>query len=263
MLHQIRIIPCLLLQNKSLVKTVKFKNPAYIGDPINTVRIFNQMEVDELIFLDITATASHKQPDFDLIENIASECFMPVCYGGGIRDTVTMQKIYKAGIEKIAINTYALENPEFLKMAAELFGSQSVILSVDVKKNFFGKYEILYRGHKKIVKKELVEYVLEAEELGVGEILLTSVDRDGSWSGYDLELIKNLTEKISVPLIACGGAGKLQDFYDAVVKAGASAVAAGSMFVYQGKDLGVLINYPSREELSRIFGRDPLLPLFD
>lgn len=256
MLTQVRVIPCLLLKDQSLVKTIKFKNPAYIGDPINTVRIFNQLEVDELIFLDISASKLQKQPNLNLIENIASECFMPISYGGGIRDITTMRKIYKAGVEKIAINTYALEKPEFLKTASEIFGSQSIILSVDVKKNFFGKYEIYYRGQEKIIKKDLVEYILEAQELGVGEILLTSVERDGTWDGYDLNLIRTVTEKISVPLIANGGAGKLQDFYDAVVKGGASAVAAGSMFIYQGKDLGVLINYPSHKEMLQLFRKD-------
>lgn len=253
MRYRYRIIPCLLLQGKSLVKTVKFKNPQYIGDPINTVRIFNQMEVDELILLDIGATKLGTQPQFELIEDIASECFMPICYGGGIRDIESMQRIYRSGVEKIAINTYALEHPEFIKIASEIFGSQSLILSVDVKKNLFGKYEIYYQGHNTFYKRDLYNYILEAEKFGVGEILLTSVDRDGTWEGYDLSLIKSVSEKISVPLIAAGGAGKLTDFYDATVKAGASAVAAGSMFVYQGKNLGVLINYPSAKELTYLF----------
>lgn len=253
MRHRYRIIPCLLLEGKSLVKTVKFKNPQYIGDPINTVRIFNQMEADELILLDIGATKRGTQPQFELIEDIASECFMPICYGGGIRDIESMQRIYRAGVEKIAINTYALEHPEFIKIASEIFGSQSLILSIDVKKNLFGKYEIYYQGHNTFYKKDLYNYILEAEKFGVGEILLTSVDRDGTWDGYDLSLIKSVSEKISVPLIAAGGAGKLTDFYDATVKAGASAVAAGSMFVYQGKNLGVLINYPSVKELTYLF----------
>ncbi|MGB9696564.1 MAG: AglZ/HisF2 family acetamidino modification protein [Ignavibacteria bacterium] len=255
MTQHIRVIPCLLLYNQSLVKTVKFKNPNYIGDPINTVRIFNQMEVDELIFLDINATTLNKQPDFNFIEKITGECFMPICYGGGIQDLQTMEKIYKIGVEKIAINTYAIENPYFIKQASEAFGSQSIIISIDVKKNLFGKYEIYYRGKNKIKKIDLLEYVLQTENLGAGEILLTSVDRDGTWSGYDLTLIKAVTERISIPLICCGGAANLTDFHDAVLLAGASAVAAGSMFVYQGKDLGVLINYPSAAELDRLFVR--------
>jgi len=248
----IRVIPSLLLHDQSLVKTVKFKKFNYIGDAINTVRIFNQMEVDELIFLDISATKLGKTPDFSIIEDIANECFMPFAYGGGIRNIEEITRIHKIGVEKIALNSYALENPEFIKTAADLFGSQSVILSVDIKKNIFGKYEVLYQGRKKIKKTDPLEFILMAEEYGAGEILLNSVDRDGTWSGYDTELIKKVTSRISIPLIASGGAGRISDFYDAVSKGGASAVAAGSMFVYQGKDLGVLINYPSRNELESI-----------
>lgn len=247
-----RVIPCLLLHDDSLVKTVKFRKINYIGDAINTVRIFNQMEVDELIFLDISASKNNKPPDFKIIENIANECFMPFAYGGGIRSVDEINRIHKIGVEKIALNTYALENPEFIKIASDTFGSQSIIVSVDIKKNMFGKYEIHYQGNQKIKKYEALEFIKLAQDKGAGEILLNSVDRDGTWTGYDIEFIKKITSEISIPLIASGGAGNIEDFYKAVSIGGASAVAAGSMFVYQGKDLGVLINYPSRIELDKI-----------
>ena len=247
-----RVIPCLLLNEGSLVKTIKFKKYTYVGDAINTVRIFNQMEVDELIFLDISASKNNRPPDFKIIEDIANECFMPFAYGGGITTAVQIYKIHKIGVEKISLNTFALENPEFIKIAADLFGSQSVIVSVDIKKNIFGKYEIYYSGKSKVKKYEPLEFIQLVQDYGAGEILLNSVDRDGTWAGYDIDFIKKITKEISIPLIASGGAGKTEDFYDAVTLAGASAVAAGSMFVFQGKDLGVLINYPSREELKEL-----------
>jgi imidazole glycerol-phosphate synthase subunit HisF len=248
----IRVIPCLLLHDKSLVKTVKFKKLNYIGDAINTVRIFNQMEVDELIFLDISASKLQKGPDFNIIENIANECFVPFTYGGGIKTVVEIYKIHKIGVEKISLNTYAIENPEFIKIVSDLFGSQSIIVSLDIKKNLLGKYEIFYRGRQKIKKYDPLEFILLAQDFGAGEILLNSVDRDGTWSGYDVDFLEKITKEISIPLIALGGAGKVDDFYDAVSKGGASAVAAGSMFVFQGKDLGVLVNYPSRLELENV-----------
>ena len=248
----IRVIPCLLLHDESLVKTIRFKKINYIGDAINTVRIFNQMEVDELIFLDISASKMKRPPDFEIIEQIANECFMPFTYGGGIRNADDIQRIHKIGVEKIALNTFALEKPEFIKTASYLFGSQSIIVSVDIKKNLLGKHEIFYQGKQKIKKYEPLEFIKLAQDYGAGEILLNSVDRDGTWNGYDIEFIRKITREISIPLIASGGAGKIDDFYKAVSIGGASAVAAGSMFVYQGKDLGVLINYPSRTELDKI-----------
>ncbi|MCX6166226.1 MAG: HisA/HisF-related TIM barrel protein, partial [Ignavibacteriae bacterium] len=168
----IRVIPCLLLCNESLVKTVKFKKINYIGDAINTVRIFNQMEVDELIFLDIEASKLNKSPNFKLLEDLANECFMPFTYGGGIHNVEDIYKIHKIGIEKVALNTHALENPEFIKIASDLFGSQSVILSLDIKKNNLGKYEIFYQGKKKIKKLNLLEFILMAQYYGTGEVLL-------------------------------------------------------------------------------------------
>jgi imidazole glycerol-phosphate synthase subunit HisF len=248
----IRVIPCLLLKGESLVKTIKFKKYNYIGDAINTVRIFNQMEVDELIFVDIESSKLNKPPNFKLLQDIANECFMPFTYGGGLSSVEDINKIHKIGIEKASLNTYALENPELIKAASDLFGSQSIIVSVDIKRNLLGKYEIFYQGRQKIKKYDPLEFILLAQDFGAGEILLNSVDRDGTWSGYDVDYLEKITKEISIPLIALGGAGKVDDFYDAVSKGGASAVAAGSMFVFQGKDLGVLVNYPSRLELENV-----------
>jgi imidazole glycerol-phosphate synthase subunit HisF len=248
----VRVIPCLLLKGESLVKTIKFNKLNYIGDAINTVRIFNQMEVDELIFLDINASKAGTPPNFRLLEDIANECFMPFTYGGGIRNVDDIKTIHKIGIEKVALNTYALENPDFIKVSSYLFGSQSVIVSIDVKRNLFGKHEIFYQGSQKIKKYEPLEFIKIAQELGAGEILINSVDRDGTWQGYDVEFIKKITKEISIPLIASGGAGRIEDFYKVVSEGRASAVAAGSMFVFQGQDLGVLVNYPSRNELENV-----------
>ncbi|HEY9634160.1 MAG TPA: AglZ/HisF2 family acetamidino modification protein [Coleofasciculaceae cyanobacterium] len=247
-----RVIPCLLLRNRGLVKTIKFKNPSYVGDPINTVRIFNEKEVDELIFLDITATSENKKPPFKLLSEIASECFMPFTYGGGIRSLEDIQTLFSLGAEKVAINSYAVENPTFIREAADLSGSQSIVVSMDVKKNFWGKYEVYSHRNGKLIKLDPVEFAVQMEQMGAGEILLTSVDRDGMMEGYDIELIKNVTNTVSIPVIACGGAGKLEDFREAVEVGGASAVAAGSLVVYQGRNRAVLINFPIKEELKKI-----------
>jgi len=244
-----RVMPCLLLRNKGLVKTVKFKNPNYIGDPINTIRIFNEKEIDELILLDITATTGNKKPNFQIISEVASECFMPLTYGGGIRSIEDARMIFSLGVEKIAVNSYAVENPAFVKEMAGLFGNQSVIIAIDVKKKWLGKYVVCAHGGGNTTKHEPVEWAKYMEEMGAGEILLTSIDRDGTYEGYDIELIQRVTASVTIPVITCGGAGKVTDFTEAVKVGGASAVAAGSMVVYQGKKRGVLINFPARQEL--------------
>lgn len=244
-----RVLPCLLLKGEALVKTVRFNEVNYIGDAINTVRIFNQMEVDELVFLDITATTEGRRPNFKLIEEIASESFMPFGYGGGINDLDDIKTILSIGVEKVIINSYAFENPAFIQEAAQLVGSQSIVISIDVKKRFWGKYEVLTHGGRQKTGANPVEYARRMEQLGAGELFLTAIDRDGTWDGYDLELIRQVTKAVSVPVIASGGAGSVADFGAAVKKGGASAVAAGSMFIYQGKGLGVLVSYPSRTEL--------------
>ena len=249
---QTRVIPCLLLKNNALVKTVKFNKPNYIGDAINTIRIFNQMEVDELIFLDINATNENKKPPFNLIADIASECFMPFSYGGGLRTIEDIKQIFTIGVEKVSINSYAMENPSFIREASDKFGSQSIVVSIDVKKTFRGKYIVYTNSGKKKININPVEYAKKIEKYGAGEILLNSIDKDGTWDGYDIDLLKSITSVVNIPVVSCGGAGKIHHLAEAVSIGGASAVTAGSMFVYQGKDLGVLINYPTRDELKNI-----------
>lgn len=247
-----RVIPCLLLRNQGLVKTIKFKDPKYVGDPINAVKIFNEKEVDEIVFLDILASRENRKPNFDLIVNIASECFMPLCYGGGIRTIDDIKKIFSLGVEKVSINSYAIENPQFIKEASSLFGSQSIVVSIDVKKNWSGKYELYNARKRRIVKIDPVDYSRKMEGMGAGEILLNSVDRDGMMQGYNIDLIKNVCETVNIPVIACGGAGSIDDFSDAIRLGKAQAVAAGSMFVFKGRYRAVLISYPSHEELERV-----------
>lgn len=249
---KIRVMPCLLLKDGKLVKTVNFLKPNYIGDPVNAVKIYNDKEVDEMVFLDISATRKARKPDFGKISQIASECFMPLTYGGGIRDVDDMKKIYTLGVEKIIICSYAVEKPEFITQAAKIFGSQSVVVAIDVKKNAWGKDEVQTYSGTRRVKIDPVGFAQKMEAMGAGEIFLNSIDRDGTFSGYDINLIKEVSKAVSLPLIACGGAGSVNDFSKAV-KAGALAVAAGSMFVYFCNNIdGVLINYPSIEELRKI-----------
>jgi len=247
-------MPCLLVKNERLVKTVKFKKPGYVGDAINAIKIYNEKEVDELILLDITATIEQRHPSFKLLSEVTSECFMPLCYGGGIRSVRDIRKVFNLGVEKVAINSYAFENPDFIREAANLFGSQSIVFSMDVKKTFFGKYSAYSLGGRKVTKEDPVRFAIMMEEMGAGEILLNSIERDGTWEGYDINLIKNVAGAVNIPVIACGGAGRVDDFGRAVRDGGASAVAAGSMVVYQGKDMGVLINFPTREKLKRVLG---------
>ena len=247
-------MPCLLLRSRGLVKTVRFKDPSYVGDPINTVRIYNEKEVDELIFLDITATVENRRPQFELIEEIANECFMPFCYGGGVRRIEDMERLFYLGAEKVAVNSYAHENPELIREAANRFGSQSIIASIDARKGILGKYKVRTHGGSKTSRMDPVTCAQRMAELGAGEILLTSIDRDGTFEGYDLELIRRVTEAVHVPVIACGGAGKIEDFGLAVNEGGASAVAAGSMVVYQGAHRAVLINFPTKVALKALLG---------
>jgi cyclase len=245
-----RVIPCLLLRGQGLVKTVQFKNPTYVGDPINAVRIFNDKEVDELLFLDITATIERRPPQFDLIHDIATECFMPFGYGGGVHDIETAQKLLKLGSEKIVINSAATD-PEFIRRAASEFGSQSVVASIDVRYSKLSKYRVFTNSGTINTKKDPVQYAKDLEAAGAGEIVLTSIDRDGTMAGYDINLIKMVTASVNIPVVACGGAGKLEHFQEAILKGGASAVSAGSMFVFHGPYRAVLINYPTQEQLKQ------------
>ncbi len=245
-----RVIPCLLLSNRGLIKTTKFKKPVYLGDPINIVKIFNDKEVDELVMLDIHATVEKRKPNFELLAEIAGECFMPLGYGGGISSIDDIQRLFALGIEKVSVNTMASENPDLIRQAAEKFGSQSIVVSIDVRRTLFGKHEIFLNNAKNKIKIDLIEYVQKLEALGAGEVLLNSIDRDGTMGGYDIGLVSQISKSINIPVIACGGAGKIQDFVDVVDKGGASAVAAGSFFVFHGKHRAVLINVPSPKNLA-------------
>lgn len=247
-----RIIPSLLLRDNGLVKTIKFKNSTYIGDPINAVKIFNEKEVDELIFLDIDATRDKKEPPYELIKDIATECFMPFCYGGGVKSIDQIRKLLACGTEKVAINSEAFNNPNFIKEAAQVFGSSTIVISMDYKKKLFGKTFVYVNGGRKNTKLDPVTYAKNMEELGAGELLVNAIDHDGTMSGYDIEMIRKITDAVSIPVIACGGAGNLNDFKEVFQDANASAAAAGSFFVFQGKKRGVLISYPSPEAIKEI-----------
>lgn len=247
-----RIIPCLLLRDEGLVKTVKFKKGTYIGDPINAVKIFNEKEVDELVFLDIDATNKNQDPPYAIISDIATECFMPFCYGGGIKTIAQIRKIIASGAEKVAINAAAFLNPKLIQEASQIFGSSTIVVSIDYKKNLFGKQMVYINGGRKSTKKDPVSYAIEMERLGAGELFLNAIDKDGTMSGYDIEMLTKVSEAVSIPVVACGGSGNLKDFSLALNEGGASAAAAGSMFVYQGKKRGVLISYPSPSEIQEI-----------
>lgn len=244
-----RIIPCLQLINQSLVKTIQFKKYNYIGDPVNTVNIFNELEVDELCFLDIRATIQKREPNITILKEIATECFMPLSYGGGLRDFETVKKIFAIGFEKVVINSYAYENPEFITKLSEHFGNQSVIASIDVKKSFFGKYNIYTKDGTEKTNLHPSEWAIRLQELGAGELLITSMDRDGTWSGFDIDLTKNVSNSVTIPVIANGGAGSVSDIGKVVKDGKADAVALGNMVVYQKKGMGVLVNFPDRMKL--------------
>ena len=248
-----RVIPCLLLKGAGLVKTIGFRKSTYIGDPINAVKIFNDKEVDELIFLDIDANKNSKGPMFDVISKITSECFMPLGYGGGITNIRTMQKIFEIGVEKVIVNSSAFENPNLIREASKKFGNQSVVVSIDVKKTIWGKQRVFINGGRLNTGIDPVTYAKDMEKLGAGEIFLNSINLDGKMNGYDIKLIKIVSDAVSIPVIACGGAGKIEDFSKALIKGDASAVAAGSMFVFHGKHNAVMINYPSYERLCTLF----------
>jgi cyclase len=246
-----RVIPCLQLIGDSLVKTVKFKAPAYIGDPVNTVRIFNELEVDELCFLDIRATIEKRQPNIEILQQIANECFMPLSYGGGIKDFETASTIVSIGFEKIVINTESYYNPGLITQLSRHFGAQAVIASIDVKKNIWGKYHVYVHDGSEKIDVEVVEYAKRLETAGAGEILLTVMEKDGTWSGFDVEITRKVSEAVSVPIIANGGAGNIDHIEDVVKNGHASAVCLGSMVVYQQKGMGVLVNFPDKKELEK------------
>lgn len=249
---QSRIIPCLLLSGGGLVKTVGFKDPKYVGDPINAVRIFNDKEVDELVFLDIDASKKNEGPRFDLIARVASECFMPLCYGGGVRNIEDVQKLFKLGVEKVALRTQAIKQPQLIREISSRYGNQAVVGVIDVKKNLFGKHKVVLPEVDAKVSQDVLMTARAFESEGVGEIFINSVDRDGTQKGYDIELIRSVVQSVQVPVIACGGAGSIEDLSRAIHEGGASAVAAGSLFVFHGRHRAVLINYPNPETVSAL-----------
>lgn len=246
-----RVMPCLLLSDTGLVKTIRFDKPNYVGDPLNVVNIFNRLDVDELILLDIDASLTGRSPRFDIIEEVASHCTAPLTYGGGIGDVEEIRRIFEIGAEKIVLGSIAARDPSFITKAADRFGSQAIIVSVDVKKNWLGRYGVYAQHGQRALQAHPVAYAQSVAEHGAGEILLHSIDRDGEMKGYDIDLVRSVADAVNIPVIACGGAGKRQDLA-AAVEAGASAAAAGSIFVYQGPERGVLINFPTRAQLRNL-----------
>jgi len=243
-----RIIPCLLVKENGLVKTVKFKNPKYVVDPINAVRIFNEKQVDELIILDIDATSNGKEPDLKMIENCATECRMPLCYGGGVKTADQAKKIFSLGVEKIAISSSAVLNPLLIKEISDSIGSQSVAVVVDLKKNIFGNYEIFIENGKKLIKKNFLAFIEECEINGAGEIIINNIDLEGTMKGYDISLVEKVRKITSLPLTIIGGAGNFNHITKLIDKFKIIGASAGSLFVFKGKYKAVLINYPSPEE---------------
>jgi imidazole glycerol-phosphate synthase subunit HisF len=248
-----RIIPVLLLQGQGLVKTVKFSKTTYIGDPINAVRIFNDLGADELIFLDISATIEKRTISMDLVKKIGDEAFMPFSVGGGISSTDQIGELLSLGAEKIVLNTSIIKNLKLIEDASLIYGNQSIVASIDIKKGSFGNYNVFAKSGKFKTNLLLKDYVNSIVSAGAGELFINSIDRDGTYQGYDLVLIKSVTELVSIPVIACGGASSLEDFRTVHIEAGANACAAGSLFVYHGPRKAVLINYPDRSEISKIF----------
>ena len=247
-----RVIPALLLRNGGLVKTKKFKLPKYVGDPINAIRIFNDKEVDELMVLDITASKERQEPNYALIEEFAGECFMPLTYGGGVASVEQAEQIFSLGVEKICLQTAALENPTLVTKLAERFGAQSVVVSVDIKRNFLGNPKVYGSARGKALAEPWLLMVQRLVNAGAGEVLLNAVDRDGTLDGPDFELVSEASSALSVPLIAVGGVASLSDI-KALVDSGASAVAAGAFFVFHGPHRAVLITYPDYNELETLF----------
>lgn len=248
-----RIIPCLLIDNGRLVKTVEFRRPTYVGDPINAIRVFNDKRADELVLLDIASTPEGRGPNFELLEKVASECFMPLCYGGGVTSVEQMRRLLGLGIEKVAVNTSAVERPDLVREAAAEFGSQSIVVSIDVKRRRRGAAEVVTRSAKTRTGLDPVRAAQEAEQLGAGELLLTSVDRDGTMRGYDLELIRRVAAAVGIPVVASGGAATGRDLVSAIADGGASGAAAGSMFVFTGRHRAVLISYLTADDLKDEF----------
>lgn len=247
-----RIIPALLFEDGGMVKTSKFGKRVYLGDPVNVINLFNRFEVDEIVLLDIGASKRGRKPDLNLIEQLAEECWVPLTYGGGISSLSEIEKIIRAGVEKIIIGTTAAENLSFITEAAKEFGTQCIVGSVDAKRKFTGGYTTKYCGGTKSLKVTPAERARQFEDAGAGEIMLQAIDRDGTMAGYDLKLIESVTNAVDLPVVACGGAGRRDDLALPIKDAGASASAAGSLFVFSGLERGVLINFPDRDYLEEL-----------
>ena len=248
-----RIIPSLLIHDKGLVKTVKFKDHKYIGDPINAVKIFNEKEVDELAIFDIDATVLGNEPNYILIEKLANQSRMPLCYGGGVKTVKQAQRIFSLGVEKIALSSSIIKNPNLITEISEKVGSQSVIVVLDVKKKLLGGYEIYTHNGKKSTGISPIKFAKMAQKLGAGEVIINSIDNDGMMNGFDMNIIAKIREEITIPLTVLGGAGNLEDIKKVILKNGIIGVAAGSLFVFRGVYKAVLINYPSKEEKNTIY----------
>jgi cyclase len=249
-----RVIPCLLMLDNGLVKTTRFAKPTYVGDPINAIRIFSDKEVDELMVLDIGASRESREPNYELIEQFAGECFMPLCYGGGIRSIEQARRLFALGVEKVCLQSAALDDLTIVTRIAEQFGSQSVLVSADIKSSWLGKHKLYSSKTSKLMDRSWLTFLKDAVAAGAGEVVLNSVDRDGTMQGMDLDIISEAAAALPVPLIAVGGASSLQDI-KAAVDAGASAVSAGAMFVFHGPHRAVLITYPKYRELEQLFDR--------
>ncbi|MGB3234240.1 MAG: AglZ/HisF2 family acetamidino modification protein, partial [Ferruginibacter sp.] len=243
---RVRIIPVLLMSKGGLYKTIRFQNAKYVGDPINSVKIFNEKQADEIILLDFLASKEKRGIDFSKIEEIAGEAFMPMAYGGAIKNFEDAKRVFDCGFEKVVLNSILFSDIALIQKIASVYGSQSVVGSIDTKKNILGKYRAYALSANLNTGKEPVEWAALLEKSGVGEIMINAIDRDGTWLGYDEELISKVASAVSIPVVACGGAGSFNDFEKAV-HAGASAVAAGSFFVFQKKGMGVLISFPSQK----------------
>ena len=248
-----RVIPVLLLKNLGLVKAVNSRDYRYIGDPINAVKLFNDLGADELVFLDILASNENRSISLDFVRRVGDEANMPFSVGGGIKSNGEITEILKAGAEKVILNTVASENPSFVREASEEFGSSTIVVSIDVNKSLFGKELVYSYSGKKATKFDPVSFARLAEENGAGEIIINSVERDGLMKGYDIKLVRRISESVRIPVVALGGAGDIKDLRKAVSEGYASAVAAGSLFVYHGARKAVLINYPAGEELLTLF----------
>jgi cyclase len=253
-----RIIPCLLVRDKGLVKTLNFKDNKYVGDPINAVRIFNEKGVDELTILDIDATSKNYEPDYKMIENLASECRMPLCYGGGVKTVEQAQRIFSLGVEKIALSSAVIENPQLITKIAEKVGNQSVVVVLDIKKKLFGGYQLYTHNGTKNHSIDPFKFALTVENLGAGELVINSIDNDGLMKGYDIPLIEKFRNIVNLPITALGGAGSLEDIGELIKKFGIIGASAGSLFVFKGVYKAVLINYPYNEEKLKLINNSML-----